>query len=164
MKENNYAFIDTQNINMSLKEQGWKLDWKRFRIYLNDKYKINKAYLFLGYIPGNQELYNFLQEAGFIIVFKDVLELKSGKIKGNVDAELVLETMIHIGKYDKATIISGDGDFACLIKHLIKESKLKKLIVPNKDKYSVFLRKAGKEKIDSITNFRQKVEYKKRAH
>lgn len=161
---NNYAFIDTQNINMSLKEQWWKLDWKRFRVYLKDKYQINKAYLFLWYIPWNQELYNFLQESWFIIVFKDVLELKNWKIKWNVDAELVLETMIHIWSYNKALIITWDWDFACLIKHLIKESKLKKLIVPNKNKYSVFLRKAWKEYIDSITNFREKVEYKKRAH
>jgi len=35
---NNYAFIDSQNLNLSIREQGWVLDFKKFRIYLKDKY------------------------------------------------------------------------------------------------------------------------------
>lgn len=62
------------------------------------------------------------------------------KIKGNVDAELVLHTMIEYNNYDKAIIVSGDGDFYCLAEHLAKNEKLLKIIVPNK-KYSSLLRK-----------------------
>jgi len=62
------------------------------------------------------------------------------KIKGNVDAELVLHTMIEYANYDKAVIVSGDGDFYCLVEHLAKNSKLLKIIVPNK-KHSSLLRK-----------------------
>ena len=41
-KENNYAFIDSQNVNLSIREQWWNLDWKRFRIYIKDKYNVSK--------------------------------------------------------------------------------------------------------------------------
>jgi uncharacterized LabA/DUF88 family protein len=41
--------------------------------------------------------------------------LPSGRVKGNVDAELVLHTMIEYDNYSKAIIISGDGDFFCLV-------------------------------------------------
>ena len=58
---NNYAFIDSQNLNLSIKQQGWKLDFKRFRTYLQQKYNVTKAFLFIGYIAGNQRLYDNLQ-------------------------------------------------------------------------------------------------------
>jgi hypothetical protein len=57
---NNYAFIDSQNLNLSINDQGWKLDFKRFRIYLKDKYGVTKAFLFIGYIATNQALYTKL--------------------------------------------------------------------------------------------------------
>lgn len=69
-KENNYAFIDSQNLNLSIRELGWKLDWRRFRIYLKEKYNVTKAFLFIGFVEGNNDLYKFLQDAGFICIFK----------------------------------------------------------------------------------------------
>ena len=139
-----YAFIDSQNLNLGIRSQGWKLDFARFRIYLKDKYKVQKAFLFIGYIPKNTELYQYLENSGYKLVFKPVLESKKSKVKtkGNVDAELVLHTMIEFPKYNKAIIVSGDGDFYCLVEYLQKKDKLKKIIVPNK-KYSSLLRKFG---------------------
>jgi len=158
----NYAFIDAQNINLSIREQGWKLDWKRLFIHLQDKYHVKKAYIFIGYIPTNQDLYSFLQDSGYHLIFKPVLELKSGKTKWNVDAELVLQAMIEYNLYEQAVLVTGDGDFACLVRHLRKQWKLRRLIVPNSQKYSVFLKKEGQWAIDSLTNLRSKLEYKKR--
>jgi uncharacterized LabA/DUF88 family protein len=141
--ENNYAFIDSQNLNLGVKTQGWTLDFTRFRIYLKDKYAVEKAFLFIGYIEGNQALYTSLQKTGYICIFKPTLEVqgkKKIKVKGNVDAELVLHTMIEYLNYEKAIIVSGDGDFHCLIEYLDSKRKLLKVIVPNK-KYSSLLRK-----------------------
>ena len=44
--ENNYAFIDSQNLNLGIQLLGWKLDYKKFRIYLKEKYNVTKAYIF----------------------------------------------------------------------------------------------------------------------
>ena len=79
----NSAFVDGQNVNIGIQEQGWKLDWKKFRIYLREKYAVKTAYLFLGFLEQHQDLYNALQKAGFVIVFKEALIYKDGKIKGN---------------------------------------------------------------------------------
>ena len=133
-KENNYAFIDSQNLNLGVKSQGWLLDFKRFRIFLRDKYHVEKAFLFIGYVVGNQNLYTFLQKVGYICVFKPTLEVIYGIksfIKGNVDAELVLHTMIELPNYERAVIVSGDGDFYCLLEYLSGKDKLAKVIVPN---------------------------------
>lgn len=62
MKNNIYAFIDGQNLYRGITDNGWKLDYKKFRIYLSEKYGVKKAYLFIGYLASNQKLYTFLQE------------------------------------------------------------------------------------------------------
>ncbi|PKM99233.1 MAG: hypothetical protein CVU78_07320, partial [Elusimicrobia bacterium HGW-Elusimicrobia-2] len=67
IKENIYAFIDSQNLNLSIRAQGWKLDFAKFRIYLRDKFNVEKAFLFIGYVAGNESLYTSLQEQGYII-------------------------------------------------------------------------------------------------
>jgi len=142
-KQITYAFIDSQNLNLGVRSQGWKLNFTKFRVYLKDKYQVEKAFLFIGYIPENQKLYNSLKEAGYILIYKPILEKSYGKkviIKGNVDAELVLQSMIEYKNYQKAIITSGDGDFYCLINYLNKNKRLLKIIVPNK-KYSSLLRK-----------------------
>ncbi len=139
-----FAFIDSQNLNLAIKNLGWELDFACLRIYLKDKYGVTKAYLFIGYIAGNESLYTLLQNSGYIIIFKPTLEYKKEGvriIKGNVDAELVLHTMIEYPNYDKAIIISGDGDFHCLIEYLISKNKLLHLLIPNPNKYSALLRK-----------------------
>jgi uncharacterized LabA/DUF88 family protein len=96
---NNYAFIDSQNLNLSIREQGWVLDFARFRIYLSDKYSITEAFVFIGYLRENQSLDNSLQKDGYTLIFKPTLLLPEGGVKGNVDAELVLHAMIEYANY-----------------------------------------------------------------
>src|SRR3989344_94696 len=140
-QENNFAFIDGQNLYLALNELGWKLDYKKFRIYLKEKYGVTKAYMFMGFLPANQELYNFLQTVGFVLVFKPILEDPQGKVKGNCDAELVLQAMIDLEKYERAIIVTGDGYFYCLVKHLDLVEKLAKVLAPSPANCSTLLTK-----------------------
>jgi uncharacterized LabA/DUF88 family protein len=139
--QNNYAFIDSQNLNLSVRDQGWILDFAKFRVYLRDKYAIAKAFIFIGYVPQNQDLYTNLQKDGYILIFKPTLILPGGGVKGNVDAELVLHAMIEYNNYDRALIVTGDGDFYCLVDYLEKNRKLLKLMIPNMNKFSSLYRK-----------------------
>lgn len=159
---NNYAFIDSQNLNLSIQSLGWKLDFKRFRRYLEEKYGVTKAFLFVGYVEGNNKLYQSLQEAGYILIFKPTLKYKDGSTKGNVDAELVLHAMIEYSNYDQAVIVSGDGDFHCLIAYLVDQDKLKQVLIPNEFRYSALLKKinsANKKYFSFISRMRGKLEY-----
>ncbi|MEK6690143.1 MAG: NYN domain-containing protein [Nitrospirota bacterium] len=158
--QNNYAFIDSQNVNLAIRDQGWILDFRRFRKYLEDKYSISKAFIFIGYINTNQNLYTSLQKDGYILVFKPTLNLPEGKAKGNVDAELVLHTMVEYPNYDKALIVSGDGDFYCLVDYLKRKDKLLKLMIPNRNRYSSLLRKFSQD-IVFMNDLRGKMEYKR---
>lgn len=157
---NNFAFIDGQNLNLGIKKLDWKLDFKKFRIYLKEKYKISQAFLFIGFIPKNQDLYCSLKNNGYILVFKPILFDEYKKPKGNVDADLVLKTILEINNYDQALIISSDGDFYCLIEYLYKTNKLLKVMSPDKQNCSKLLKKVAKEKIVFMDNLYEKLKYK----
>ena len=120
-----YAFIDSQNLNLGTSKdirkkgkliyKGWKIDYKKFRKYLSDKFHVKKAFLFIGYLKENKKLYTHLKSSGYDLIFKQTVKDGQGIPKGNVDAELVLHSAaIEFDQYDKAVIISGDGDFYCL--------------------------------------------------
>ena len=163
-KLENFAFIDSQNLNLGVRSQGWKLDFRKFRQYLRNKYNVSKAYLFIGQVAGNESLYAFLQECDYILIFKPTLERRDHgkvKVKGNVDAELVLHTMIQYKNYHKAIIVTGDGDFHCLVEYLAEKDKLLKILAPTKH-YSSLLRKFNnKHYIVRIDLLRGSLEQKK---
>lgn len=162
-KSNNYAFIDSQNLNLSIRSLGWALDFARFRRYLKDKYSVIEAFLFVGYIEGNSDLYKFLQKAGFVCIFKPTLKYKDGTTKGNCDAELVLQAMIEYLNYDKAVVVTGDGDFYCLVKYLIDKNKIEAVIIPNRFKFSALLNfKIFRPFLKFMNDLKNKLEYKKK--
>ena len=162
-KENNYAFIDSQNLNLGIQKLGWKLDYQKFKVYLAEKYGVKKAYMFIGFVALNQSLYDRLQEAGFILEFKPTIPDADGKIKGNIDADLVLRATLGLNDYDKAIIVSSDGDFYSLVQHLYEKKKLKVVLSPDEENCSNLLKQTAKEKIWFMNNLRDKLEYKKKS-
>lgn len=157
---NNYAFIDVQNLSLSLRECGWRLDWRKFYIYLKERCSVKCAYLFLGYLESNEWFYQMLEKIGYRIIFKEVSSVK-GEIKGNIDAELVLQAMIDFRNYDKAVIVTNDGDFACLVGHLYENRKLRNIISPNFAKCSAYLKKSARGRVYDLNLLRGKLERKK---
>lgn len=162
-QENNFAFIDSQNLNLGIQKLGWKLDYRKFRIYLAEKYGVTKAYVFIGFVALNQSLYDNLQEAGFILQFKPTIPDADGKIKGNIDADLVLRAALELRNYDKAVIVSSDGDFYSLVQHLYENNKLEVVLSPDEENCSGLLKQTAKEKIWFMNNLRDKIEYKKKS-
>ncbi|MFA4937328.1 MAG: NYN domain-containing protein [Patescibacteria group bacterium] len=159
--DKNYAFIDSQNLNLGIKSLGWNLDFRKFRVYLKEKYSVVVAYLFIGYIQQNQDLYSSLQKAGYVLIFKPTLPNNDGEVKGNIDADLVLQAMIDFNNYNKAIIVTSDGDFYSLVKYLYEQSKLKLVLSPYVKTCSILLKKSAKDKIVFMTNLQGKLAYKK---
>lgn len=103
-------------------------------------------------------MYTALQKYGYVLIFKPTLTLSEGRVKGNVDAELVLHAMIEFPNYDQAVIVTGDGDFHCLVEYLRKQGKLGRLLIPNRYKYSALLRGFAGD-MAFISDLRGKLEY-----
>jgi uncharacterized LabA/DUF88 family protein len=157
----NFAFIDSQNINLGVQSLGWKLDWRRFRVYLRDKYDVATAFSFIGFIVEYQPLYTALQQYGYVLVFKEILKGKAGtKPKGNVDADLVLKTMIEYPNYERAIIVTSDGDFQSLVGYLYQNGKLETVLSPDSASCSALLKRAAKERLHFFDTLRGKLEHK----
>lgn len=158
----NFAFIDSQNLNLGTKSAGWKIDFRKFRLYLKNKYGVETAYLFIGQVEGNQALYDSLQEMGYKLILKPTTEYTVDEkvtVKGNVDAELVLYASAKAyTKYNKAVIVSGDGDFYCLVEYLLERNKLLTVLTPNKH-YSSLLKRFDQH-IKRLDNARKSLEFK----
>ncbi len=152
-----FAFIDSQNVYKGVQSSGWDLDWRKFRVYLRDKYQVERAFLFIGYMSQYQDLYSLLQESGYILIFKPTIATKDGEVKGNVDAELIVECWRREKEYDKAIIVTGDGDFAPLVKILKDKKKFSSVLAPNRRYASSLLRKSAGSEIAFVENLRAKV-------
>lgn len=169
----NYAFIDSQNLNVSVQKYGWKMDWRKFRQFLAERYGVSKAYMFIGYVPEYEDIYEKMHEAGYAVVLKPTFDMsrpqpeekpqKNGeekKVKGNVDADMVLWAMKEMKNYDKAVIVSGDGDFFGLVEYLNQQGKLFKLLAPT-GQYSSLYRQF-EQYIERLDNFRRDLAYRDR--
>ena len=145
----NYAFIDWQNLHLGTRNENWKVDIFKFRIYLRDKFSVTKAFYFLWCLDEDQQdLYNHLQEAGFIVVFRDHFKTQKWQKKGNVDTDIVFEMMKRFNEdiFDKVILVSWDWDYIKTVKWLIKKEKFEKVIFPNAQYsalYNSFVTKYG---------------------
>lgn len=144
--KNNAAYIDGANLHKGVETLDWEFSYLRFRVWLKEKYGVEKAYLFLGFIPKYKDRYAILQEQGYILIFKDVIFDGNGKAKGNCDADIVVHAMqnAYEDKYNKAILVSSDGDYAPLVKFLKSKNKIEFIISPYETKKcSVLLKRTG---------------------
>lgn len=113
------VYVDGNNLYRSAKELGFSLDYKKLRGWIRQKYNPRSVYLFIGLVPEQVRFYEYLQDCGYILVFKRTVSVGE-KIKGNCDAELVLKATsdFYEKEFDCAILITGDGDFGCLVEFL----------------------------------------------
>ena len=168
-KKGNYAFIDSQNLNVSVQKYGWKMDWKKFRQFLSDKYGVSKAFMFIGYVPEFEDIYEKMHQAGYAVVLKPTFDMsrpqpeekpKNGeekKVKGNIDADMVLWAMKEMRNYEKAVIVSGDGDFFGLVEYLHQQQKLLKILTPTAQYSSLFHQ--FQDYIERLDSYRRELAY-----
>ncbi|MGH8009855.1 MAG: NYN domain-containing protein [Candidatus Binatia bacterium] len=155
---NNYAFIDGQNLHSGIKQLGWRIDHQKFVAYLRQKYHVTKAYHFVGYVHRNQPLYHYLRHCSYDLCFKPAIPGASGSLKGNVDADLVLQALIDFPNFDRAVIVSGDGDYYSLVRHLRLSDKLQAVLGPNRQYCSALLKREARGRLWFVEDVKHLVE------
>ncbi len=165
---NNHAFIDGQNLYMNTRANSWTVDLVKFRVYLKERYHVERAYYFLGAVnEDNQDLYEMIQAAGFILVFREHSQNMIGKKKGNVDTDIVFTVMSKIADaetFDNVVLVSGDGDYYKMVKYLVDKDRFAKLLAPNRHSTSSLYRPFTPKYVDFLDNpgVKRKIEYKKK--
>lgn len=153
----NYAFVDGQNVYMATSKREvdpWRIDLARFRVYLAQKYDVAMAYYFLGYVDEtNNDLYEKIQSAGFVLVFREHSSAMLGKKKGNVDSDIILAIMKKLYRkedFAKVVLVSGDGDYKLLVDFLIEEDRLEKVLFPDHKRASSLYKKIPSRYFDGL--------------
>jgi len=159
----NAAYIDNTNLHKGCEAEGFKIDYGKFRTYLKERHQVHTAYVFIGYVPGNEDRYRRLQEKGYTLIFKPTIPDGNGKIKGNCDAELVLQATrdVYESSFKKMILVSSDGDFGCLIQFLQEKNKLEIVLSPRNEKKCSTLIKRLAPKITFLPDVQKLIEYNK---
>ncbi len=158
-KSGNFAFIDGQNLNLGIQRLGWKLDFRKFKVYLAEKYKVKTAFLFLGFLPEHQNLYRKPSGGRIYPYFQARVESPRWAYQGQLRRGTGAAGPVEMDRYIKAVIVTSDGDFHCLTDFLYAKNKLEAVLSPGRDHCSKLLRKAAKEKMMYMDTLRGKLEY-----
>ena len=104
---------------------------------------------YLGYVQEGQQiehLYESIQNAGFILVFRQHNSAMVRTKKGNVDSDIIFSIMRRLYKqeeFDKVVLVSGDGDYKMVVDFLIEEKRFEKILFPNRKFRSSLYKKIG---------------------
>jgi uncharacterized LabA/DUF88 family protein len=174
MPINNYAFIDGNNLHLTFAGLGIQFKYDKLMSYLKKRHNVKTAYYFIGYIQQYHSIYDTLVSNGYTLKFRDItkregktvtcpacgkiFEIDKGKTKCDCDADIVLQVMADINVFNKAIIITGDGDFDNLIKRLIVMNKLDMVLAPGKKGCSHLLNSAAHGRIAFIDELINEIE------
>jgi len=171
---NNFAFIDGANLHLTYEYLDWKLDYQKLRNYLKNKFEVIVAYYFIGNIKENQDIYTTLESYDYTLKLKNpspytteeedcpyckkVITPEIIRHKSDCDSFLTLQVMSDFSIYNKAVLITSDGDFDNLVKKLLVQDKLRMVFTPCKDGCSWLLRSAARGRIAFIDDYRDELE------
>ena len=111
-------------------------------------------------------LYEKIQTAGFILVFRQHNSAMIGEKKGSVDSDIIFSIMKRLymkESFDKVVLVSGDGDYKMLVDFFIENDKLKKLLFPKQRYASSLYKQITRKYFDDLSkeDIRDKIEKRK---
>lgn len=125
-----YVFIDAANIFYTQKSLDWRISYEKLIEYFKRECNLKKAFVYTAYDPKRPQQKKFLDMLeinGYIVRTKEVKKIRVGKgvyeWKGDFDVELTIDMMDNIKKFDTAILLSGDSDFAPIIKRVKEHNK-----------------------------------------
>ena len=119
MGKNVAVFVDVANIFYAAKAAGVDIDYVLLLKAAAAGRDLVRAYAYTGLDPDNENqrnFHSFLARHDFRVVSKDIRKYGDGKVKANLDIELVVDMMKTARNLDVAVVVSGDGDFAPAIR------------------------------------------------
>jgi uncharacterized LabA/DUF88 family protein len=119
VSKNVAVFVDVANIFYAAKAAGADIDYVTLLKSATAGRDFVRAYAYTGLDPENEnqrQFHAFLARSGYKVVSKDIRKYGDGRIKANLDIELVVDLMRTASNLDIAVVVSGDGDFAPAIR------------------------------------------------
>ena len=155
------VFGDDSNLYHSYLKYGWRVDFGKFKEFISQYCDLQFMNYYLVIPAKNDIVYydtqRFLNKIKpFVTIKKKDLKYTpvGGQIekKGNMDVEIVLDTVRTIDNLDVIIIMSGDSDFLELKNYIIKEKEKNILFVSYKENMAWELRLCWHLYINRIRN------------
>ena len=124
MSKNVAVFVDVANLYYAARGQDVDVDYVALLKHATKGRDLIRAYAYSGLDPENEnqkKFLDFLGKNGYKVVAKDIRKFGDGRVKANLDIELVVDLFRLADRMDVAVIVSGDGDFAPAIRALQDE-------------------------------------------
>ncbi len=125
-----FVFIDAANILYSQQTLKWRVDYEKLKQYFETECNLKGLYFYTGKVGENQKQDAFikkLESLGYKVRSKEVKRIKISKdayqLKGNLDAELIIDALKNENNFDTCVLMSGDSDFAPLLDELKERNK-----------------------------------------
>jgi uncharacterized LabA/DUF88 family protein len=121
VSKNVAMFVDVANMYYAARGQEVDVDYVALLKHATKGRDLIRAYAYTGLDPENEnqrKFIDFLAKNGYKPVVKDIRKFGDGRMKANLDIELVVDLFRLADRMDVAVIVSGDGDFAPAIKAL----------------------------------------------
>lgn len=118
-------FIDGANLYSTAKGLDFDLDYKKLLSVFSNQGQLIRAYYYTAIFERDdysalRPLVDWLDYNGYHVVSKPAKEVtdREGrrKIKGNMDIEMAVDMIGHIGAIDHIVLFTGDGDFRAVVK------------------------------------------------
>jgi len=121
VSKNVAMFVDVANLYYAARGQDVDVDYVALLKHATKGRDLIRAYAYSGLDPENEnqrKFIDFLAKNGYKPVVKDIRKFGDGRVKANLDIELVVDLFRLEPRMDIAVIVSGDGDFAPAIRAL----------------------------------------------
>ena len=121
MSKNVAVFVDVANLYYSARGQEVDVDYVALLKTATKGRDLIRAYAYSGLDPENENQRKFIYFLGkndYKVITKDIRKFGDGRVKANLDIELVVDLFRLADRMDIAVIVSGDGDFAPAIRAL----------------------------------------------
>jgi uncharacterized LabA/DUF88 family protein len=121
VSKNVAIFVDVANLYYAARGQDVDVDYVALLKHATKGRDLIRAYAYSGLDPENEnqkKFLDFLGKNGYRVVAKDIRKFGDGRVKANLDIELVVDLFRLADRMDVAVIVSGDGDFAPAIRAL----------------------------------------------
>jgi len=121
LSKNVAVFVDVANLYYSARGQEVDVDYVALLKTATKGRDLIRAYAYSGLDPENEnqrKFIDFLGKNDYKVITKDIRKFGDGRVKANLDIELVVDLFRLADRMDIAVIVSGDGDFAPAIRAL----------------------------------------------
>ena len=160
------VFIDTQNMYYSARSIfGRKVNFNNIVKEAVGECKLIQAIAYVVRTKSEEEkpFIDALSNAGIKLREKELMEYLSGQKKADWDVGLTVDVIRMLDMLDVIVLVSGDGDFHCLIKYLFENKKLEVLIIPNRYQFSALLKfRIFRPYLRFMNDLKERLSYKRK--